>query len=75
MGYQLLDWWMQYFNYQWLLVTFVIKKFEINNFFTTLNEECVDENFNPYKRKDNNQLSEDMIQSGLLKKLSQLSNK
>ena len=42
--------------------------------FITLSRECVGSHFYPYKRKDNMQLSDDLIQNVLLTILSQISN-
>ena len=51
------------------------KKSKTTKLFTTLIIECARENFFSYKRKENIQASDDMIQKGLLKLLTQLLNK
>ena len=43
--------------------------------FTTVNRECVGPTFTSYKRQDNIQISDDLSQKGLLKLLSQITEK
>ena len=50
------------------------KNAKTTKLFTTVNRECVGPTFNSYKRQDNIQISDDLIQKGCFKSLSQITD-